>query len=127
MDLAQSTLEAIWRACGIVAVLLLTLGGMVEPEPSAWVSAAAGSFLAIAIGRDATIPQMVAHLAVGTLVGITIAALLFWKFETPRAPVAFLVGYFGLDLTAWIRTKVRDGTLLETITSAIGQLFTRRK
>lgn len=127
MEMTQQTLEAIWRACGFIAVFLLTVGGMIEPEPAAWVSASAGAFLAIAIGRDATIPQMIWHLAIGTLVGIAFAALFAWKFGTPRSPVAFLLGFFGFDLATWIRAKVKDGTWIDTIASAISQIFARRK
>lgn len=122
MELSQQTLEFIWRACTAIGAILIAAAATIEPEPGAWLWAIAGAFLAISVGRDRSLPKMAGHLALGTFIGVAIAALLTWEYGTPRAPVAFLVGLFGVDLSAWFTRQVRDGTLLESIGKAISAL-----
>lgn len=115
MDFSQTALEIIWRASALVAAALIAAGATIEPEPGAWLWATAGSFLAVSVGRDRSAGRMAAHLALGTIIGVALAALLAWKFGTPRPPAAFLIGLFGVDLFGWFGRQVRDGTLAESI------------
>lgn len=120
MELSQSALEAIWRFFGLLGLVMLSIASDIEPKAAVWVSAAGAAFVSMAIGKDRTIPKMVLHIVVGTIIGICAAATLAWIWGTPRAPVALFFGLFGFDIAAWIRDQVQKGTFLETIASAAG-------
>ena len=92
-----------------VGVGLVSAAQTVEPSEAVWIMSCAGGLLGVALGEDKSIATILAHVFLGVVVALAVAAIGEVALHLPRPPVALFGGLFAARATVAVNKEIDTG------------------
>lgn len=102
-----------FKYLAIFGAFLLMVGSSIEPSVGVWVVSIGGTLLAVALGRDKSILNILFYIPIGMGWGVFGSEVLHTMWPVPQIAAAFFASMFGAEATFWAIRSFREGSMGE--------------